>query len=186
MKRFAAPFLVALIAAAGARSAAPPSAPPKPVLEAASLGSTERVHRFGGTWLASQPSKDDLRLASEIGIRTVVNLRKPAEIDWDEKAAVEALGMAYESFGFQQPEELTDAVFDGALRALAPAAGAPILLHCGSANRVGAIWLAHRVLDDGLAYGDALVEAETVGLKNPAFREKAKDYIERSSAGRSR
>jgi protein tyrosine phosphatase (PTP) superfamily phosphohydrolase (DUF442 family) len=94
--------------------------------------------------------------------------------------------MAYENFGFQQPEELTDAVFDGARKALAPADGAPVLLHCASANRVGAIWLAHRVLDDGLAYGDALVEAETVGLKSPAFRDKAKEYIARFPAGRSR
>jgi len=93
--------------------------------------------------------------------------------------------MAYETFGFQQQEELTDAVFDGARKALAPADGAPILLHCSSANRVGAIWLAHRVLDDGLPYGDALVEAETVGLKSSAFRDRAKAYIDRSAAARS-
>jgi hypothetical protein len=44
---------------------------------------------------------------------------------------------------------------------------------------VGAVWLAHRVLDGGLSYDDALKEAKTVGLKTPAFEEKVKDYIRR-------
>jgi hypothetical protein len=35
------------------------------------------------------------------------------------------------------------------------------------------------VLDGGLAYEAALAEAKTVGLKLPAYEEKARDYIER-------
>jgi protein tyrosine phosphatase (PTP) superfamily phosphohydrolase (DUF442 family) len=182
MKKWA--IAVAGVCIGAARAAFAASPPPKPVLEPASLGSTENVHRFGDIWLASQPGKDDLELAKELPIRTVVNLRKKSEIDWDEQAAVRALGMVYLNIAFQTPEELTDAVFDAARHALTFDENAPLLLHCASANRVGTIWLAHRVLDDGVAYEDALREAETVGLKNPAFREKAKDYIARSKAGR--
>ena len=185
MNRFGAlVFAVLAVVLAGAPLAASPGQKPKPVLEAASLGATENVHRFGDIWLASQPGKDDLALAKELPIRTVINLRKKGEIDWDEEAAVRALGMIYVNVAFQTPEELTDAVFDAARHALTLPENAPLLLHCASANRVGTIWLAHRVLDDGLAYDDALAEAVTVGLKNPAFREKARDYIARSTAGR--
>ncbi len=53
-------------------------------------------------------------------------------------------------------------------------------MHCRSANRVGAIRLAHRALDHGLSYDQALDEAKTVGLKLPAFVEKAKDYLDRN------
>jgi hypothetical protein len=41
------------------------------------------------------------------------------------------------------------------------------------------LWLVHRVLDDGLKFEDAAKEAETVGLRAPALKEKAKEYIER-------
>jgi protein tyrosine phosphatase (PTP) superfamily phosphohydrolase (DUF442 family) len=164
---------------------ASPREKPKSVLEPAALGSTENVHRFGDIWLAGQPGKDALEIAKELPIRTVVNLRKKSEIDWDEEAAVRALGMIYRNVAFQTPEELTDAVFDAARRALTSKENEPILLHCASANRVGTIWLAHRVLDDGLAFEDALREAEAVGLKSPALRDKAKEYIARSTARRS-
>ena len=148
-------------------------------LEAASLGSTSPVHRFGTIWLAGQPGKDDLALARELGIRTVVNLRKPGELDWDEAAAVGSLGLTYVNHPFQAPGELTDEIFDAVRGELARAGEQPILLHCASANRVGAVWLAHRVLDGGLTYDAALREAEIVGLKNPAHRDRAREYIER-------
>ena len=178
-------FTVLAVVLAGSPLPVSSAEKPKRVLESASLGTTESVHRFGDIWLASQPAKDDLELAKELPIRTVINLRKKSEIDWDEEAAVRALGMIYVNVAFQTPEELTDAVFDAARHTLTLPENAPLLLHCASANRVGTIWLAHRVLDDGLAYDDALAEAVTVGLKNPAFREKARDYIARSMAGRS-
>ena len=173
---------IAMVDFAGTARKTAPAA--KPQLEPAALGSTENVHRFGDIWLASQPGKDDLEIAKELPIRTVVNLRKKNEVDWDEEAAVRALGMLYQGIPFQTPEELTDAVFDAARRALTDKENAPLLLHCASANRVGTIWLAHRVLDDGLAYEAALREAEAVGLKNPAFRDRAKEYIARSRNGR--
>ena len=167
---------VALLSILPAVRAAEP-APTK--LEAASLGSTSPVHRFGAIWLAGQPGKADLALARELGIGAVVNLRKPGELDWDEGSAVRALGLAYVNPAFQAPDELTDEVFDAVRRELARAGERPLLLHCASANRVGAVWLALRVLDGNLSYDAALREAETVGLKNPALRDKARGYVER-------
>jgi hypothetical protein len=35
------------------------------------------------------------------------------------------------------------------------------------------------VLDGGLKFEDALKEAELVGLRAPALKDKAKDYVER-------
>ncbi|MBK7644821.1 MAG: hypothetical protein IPJ19_17565 [Planctomycetes bacterium] len=88
------------------------------------------------------------------------------------------MGLAYVNIPFGKPEQLTDEVFAKARGELGKAQK-PILLHCHSANRVGAIWLAYRVLDDGLAYDAALAEAKTVGLTSPALEAKAKDYIQR-------
>jgi uncharacterized protein (TIGR01244 family) len=143
------------------------------------FGSIERMHRFGDIYLSSQPSKEDFELAKEAGFRTVINLRKEEELDWDEKGAVEKLGMEYQNLGFKAPEELTDRILDEVRQLLASSDKMPILLHCSSANRVGAAWLAHRVLDGGLGFEDARLEAETVGLKLPAYVERARSYIGR-------
>lgn len=151
-------------------------------LEPYQCGKVERLHTLGGIFLASQPAKEDFKTAAESGIKTVLNLREKDEQDWDESAWVKELGMSYHSLPFKSPKQLTDSLFDDARKLLADKKQRPLLVHCASANRVGAIWLAHRVLDDGLAYDAALAEAKTVGLKLPALEEKAKAYIEREQA----
>jgi protein tyrosine phosphatase (PTP) superfamily phosphohydrolase (DUF442 family) len=70
-------------------------------------------------------------------------------------------------------------VFD-ATRKLLVEAERPILVHCASANRTGAIWLVFRVLDTGLEYDAALAEAKQSGLRSAAFEAKAKGYIDRA------
>jgi hypothetical protein len=42
------------------------------------------------------------------------------------------------------------------------------------------VWLTWRVLDEGVPYDEALVEAHAIGLRSPALEAKAADYIERS------
>lgn len=179
-------LLIALLAAAatsGPATAEDQPAEHKPPLAAEKLepyecGSVTRLHTLGGVFLASQPAAEDFKMAQAGGIKTVINLRKPSETDWNEQEFIKELGLDYHNVPFQTPDELTDEVFDEVRGLLAQDESKPILLHCSSANRVGAVWLAHRVLDGGLSYEDALAEAKTVGLKLPAYETKAKDYIE--------
>ena len=149
-------------------------------LEPYSCGSIQRLHTYQGIFLASQPQQADLERAAQGGIKTVINLRLPDEVkDFDEEQVVTDLDMTYHNPGFDGPAMLTDAIFDRVRGHLNDAAQKPMLIHCSSANRVGAIWLAHRVLDSGLTMDQALAEAKTVGLKLPAYEEKAKNYIKR-------
>ena len=89
------------------------------------------------------------------------------------------LGLDFHRIGFRTPESLTDDVFAASLKLLSDADASPVMMHCGSANRVGAIWLAHRVLRDGIAVEDARAEAKAVGLKTEGYEAKALDYIAR-------
>jgi uncharacterized protein (TIGR01244 family) len=89
---------------------------------------------------------------------------------------VSGAGMAYVHVPFADADGLTDAVFD-TLREQLKNAERPILLHCNSANRVGAVWLAHRVLDGKLTYDDAAAEARTIGLKDDDLDKRARQYI---------
>jgi uncharacterized protein (TIGR01244 family) len=141
------------------------------------------VHELGGVYLAGQPSPEGLVEARERGIRTVINLRTSGELAWDEKAVVQRLGMLYHHVPFRSADDLSDAVFQRVRSLLGDSGNRPVLLHCASANRVGAVWLAHRVLDHGLSFDAALAEARTVGLRNEAYVEKAKRYVQRINAG---
>lgn len=167
------------ISAVAQKASVAPDATAKPTLRADELGTTNNVHSFGSILLAGQPSPEDLELAAERGIKTVITLRKTGEIDWDEAGKVNELGLDFHQFEIGPPETLTDDIFDQSLALLATSDESPVLLHCASANRVGAIWLAHRVLNDGIAVEDARKEAKTVGLRTPGYEQKALDFIER-------
>ncbi len=149
-------------------------------LEPYQCGTIERLHTLGGVFLASQPKPEDFQKAKDNGVKTVVDLRKKDEDrQFDEEKTLKELGIEYRNVPFASPAELTDEVFDTVRKLLSDSSKRPLLLHCASANRVGAVWLAHRVLDGGLDYEAAAVEARTVGLKAPTLEEKAKDYIQR-------
>ena len=159
----------------------------QPKLEACEIGKTYNVHRFGKIYLAGQPSADDFAIAKKEGITTVINLRTPGEMRFDEKAVLKELDMEYHYLPFAAPDTLKDEIFEKSLKILSDKKKQPVLLHCASANRVGAIWLAHRVLSDDVPYDKALKEAKEVGLKFPPYEAKAKAYIEqvKSKKGKS-
>jgi protein tyrosine phosphatase (PTP) superfamily phosphohydrolase (DUF442 family) len=137
------------------------------------------IQKFGDLYMGGQPSEEVLEAAKKSGVLHVVNLRGASEdAGFDEENKVAVLGMRYHNPGFSKAEELTVPVFMRLRDLLSNKANRPMLLHCASANRVGAVWLAHRVLDDGLAYDKALAEAKQVGLRSKALEAVAKAYID--------
>lgn len=143
-----------------------------------SLGETPNVHRFGKALLAGQPSEEDLALAKEQGIVRVITLREDGEINWDEAAAANRLGLEYLQLSFHDPETLTDELLDTSIQYLAESEEHPVLMHCGGASRVGAVWLAYRAIVDGLSVEEATAEAEEVGLRNEAVKQRVIQYVQ--------
>ena len=60
---------------------------------------------------------------------------------------------------------------------MADPANQPTFIHCGSANRVGAMWLIKRVKVDGWSVEDATAEAEAIGLRSVALKAFALEYV---------
>ena len=114
----------------------------------------------------------------ERGFNAVINFRTAGEngatIDAGQ-AAAEAAGLNYIHIPFRQP---TPEVVESFLAAVAEPANQPVYIHCGSANRVGAMWLIKRVKQDGYSIEDATAEAEAIGLRSPALREFALGYLD--------
>ena len=56
-------------------------------------------------------------------------------------------------------------------------ANRPAVVHCASANRVGALLLPHLVLDEGRTEADAIATARAIGLRSQELLEAALTYL---------
>ena len=125
-----------------------------------------------------QPSDTAFGKLAAKGFRSVLNLRTSNEgIDFNrEREMVEKAGMRYVNIpvvsSAPKPEQAEEF-----LKAVTEKANQPMLIHCGSANRVGAFWMIHRVIDQGWSEEKALEEATRIGLTSPVLKAFAKDYI---------
>ena len=92
-----------------------------------------------GITTAGQPSAEQLAAAAKSGFKSVIDLRGPNEDrGMDERSAVEGLGMSYVSL----PVEGSDGVSyanAAALDKLLAGVEGPVLIHCASGNRAGAL-----------------------------------------------
>ena len=113
------------------------------------------------------------------GYVSVINLRLASEEGANVEAgrtAAQAAGLKYIHLPFNVA--LPDSkVVDAFLAAVADKNNQPVYIHCGSANRVGGMWMIKRVLQDKWAMDRALTEAQAIGLNNPALQAFATEYI---------
>lgn len=113
------------------------------------------------------------------GFNSVINLRQPEERGVDvarSRQAAEAAGLKYVHIPVSGagPDPASIETF---LAAVQDRANQPMYIHCGTANRVGAMWLIKRVLVDGWDTDRALAEATAIGLTNANLRQFALDYV---------
>ena len=122
-----------------------------------------------GLATGGKPSPEALDRLKALGFKTVVDLRTEVEGTATEKQALEAQGLRYVSV------PITAATFSAAdVAAVAnvindPAAG-PVLLHCASANRVGAVWAVLQV-QQGRSLEEAQAAGQEIGLSSAAMVE---------------
>jgi protein tyrosine phosphatase (PTP) superfamily phosphohydrolase (DUF442 family) len=132
-----------------------------------------------GVAAAGQPDARMLTELARAGYRTVLDLRAPGEPrGFDEAAAVTRAGMHYVPLPVTQAT-LTDAVFDRFRAVMRDPDNRPILVHCASSNRVGALLMPYFILDEHRSAPDALTMARAAGLRSPELAEIARDYAER-------
>lgn len=149
-----------------------------PAVEKIELPGTKSVCQSSTVLLASQPGVEGLRAAKERhDVAYVLNLRQPDELDFDEGAEVANLGMTYLNIPFGNVAALTDAIFESIRAVLRDPAMRPLMVHCSSANRVGAVWYAYRCLDQGISRERALYEARLIGLTKEPLVRRAEEYV---------
>ena len=113
------------------------------------------------------------------GYVSVINLRlaneEGADVDAG-RAAAQSAGLKYIHLPFNAAMPDTKVV-DSFLAAVGDKVNQPVFIHCGSANRVGAVWMIKRALKDGWTIDRARAEAEAIGLSSPQLTAFATTYI---------
>ena len=116
----------------------------------------------------------------QLGFVSIINFRTAAEQDAQVeagKAAAAAAGLKYFHLPFRTP---TPEIAENFLSLVADTSNQPVYIHCGSANRVGAMWYIKRVKQDGWDSARAMTEAEAIGLRSEGLKEFATAYVEQS------
>ena len=134
-----------------------------------------------GLVAAGRPAPEAVAQLKSRGFRTVIDLRTPSEAGFaEEKAAVEAQGLRYLNVpvvGGAFSGKDVDAV----KAALDQATDGPVLLHCASSNRVGAVWAVLQARE-GMPVEDAMKEGARVGLTSPTLADAARRVAAEATA----
>jgi uncharacterized protein (TIGR01244 family) len=115
-------------------------------VDLATVVSTGEVSPVDGITSAGQPDEAGFKVFADQGYTTVIDLRTAGEDrGLDEPAVVEGLGMEYVLLPIGRDEINFDSAKE--LGKLIEAAEGPVLVHCASANRVGALLALRKSLE---------------------------------------
>lgn len=118
----------------------------------------DRIYR------GAQPTKDGFRALAQMGIKTVIDLRREAEQARAERQIVESLGMKFLSLPMTMSAP-TDQQISRVMQELNTNLG-PVFVHChGGRDRTGTVIACFRKTHDGWDAQKALDEANLDGMR---------------------
>jgi tyrosine-protein phosphatase SIW14 len=131
-----------------------------------------------------QPKKGGLKKLSQLGIKTIINLRGASEDTLAEESEAKRLGMLYYNIPMSSIDLPTNEQISKVMEIIevAELAGnAPIFIHCRrGSDRTGVIIAIYRILCDCWTPERALDEAKRFGMGWMQFRKRnyIKDFFE--------
>lgn len=174
MRKFV--LFLALASLSACADEEPSGRQPKVHVDVAAIFGTADVAPVDGLRSAGQPDAAEFRAFAEAGYVAVIDLRGPDEDrGLDEAQVLEGLGLEYVTLPIVGDEAIS---YDNAreLDALLAGYDEPVLVHCGSGNRVGALLALRRSLA-GASDEEALEYGRNAGLSRlePVVRERLRE-----------
>lgn len=131
-----------------------------------------------GIFLGPQPTAQDLESAKQLGVRTVIDLRLPAETVASNCRLVKLCGLNYVSIPVDKAAMSTDLV-DKIDKALEQTEG-PHLLHCATGARAALLIAISNARKNGGSAEQTLDDATAMGVNlrtSPVFVEFVKNTL---------
>ena len=152
----------------------------RPAIRKLTIENTPNVSTFDNrVYFAGQPNEEALKQFADFGVKTVINLRTGQELaglGFDEKTVVEEAGMTYmhAPMGREIPDAST---LQKIMIALDTANDAPVLLHCSTSMRVGAIWSIFAGRQGNLSVDEAIAEGKDAGMNASMFETAVREVL---------
>jgi uncharacterized protein (TIGR01244 family) len=154
-------------------------------MQPAKVALKNRKDPFTGITTAGQLTKADIAGLAAEGFKTVINLRPDGErgmLDGEAKL-IEDAGLTY----IQIPVEGKAGVNEAAARKLAETLAkegvTPAVVHCGSGNRVGALFALKAYFVDGKSFDEAMAIGEKSGMTS--LKRAVKKRLKQAEAART-
>ena len=154
------------------------SKPPQPAQVSGTVASTLELANLHkpkpDVYTAGRLQPEDVARLRAAGVRHVIDLTRDSETpSFDEASAVRAAGIAYDNLPIAGPQDLTRDNVRTFAR-LVSGSPQPLLVHCASSNRVGAMAALRAAWIDGKPVDEAIVEGRAWGLTSleSAVRER--------------
>src|SRR5262249_35228207 len=136
-----------------------------------SYGELPNFHQVNGNlYRGAQPQHGGLKKLSELGIKTVINLRGVSEETRSEQAEAEASGLRYFNIPMSGLGRPTDDQVERALAVIDARENWPVFVHCQrGSDRTGVIIAVYRILRDQWTEEQAIAEAKQFGMARVQF-----------------
>jgi protein tyrosine phosphatase (PTP) superfamily phosphohydrolase (DUF442 family) len=115
-------------------------------------------------YTAGQPTEKGFFELKKMGVQTIVNVLPEEEQLVGEPQRVAHYQMSYLTLPFD-PSHVSRQTVERFAMMLHVQQGHTILIHCSTANHVGGLWFAYRVLMEDAPLGIALKEGRKIGMK---------------------
>jgi len=128
--------------------------------------------------IGGQPTPQQLAAVAAAGVRHVITLRPDVEDPgFDEAGELDDLGLSFRRIPVAGEPGLTRDAVAALDTALGEIGDEPVLVHCASANRVGALFALRAAWLQGKSVDEALSEGRATGLRamEPAVRRMIED-----------
>lgn len=120
----------------------------------------------GSVLLGGQPSETQFSTAAEMGYQLIVTLRGTDEAGTSaEQAMVEGLGMRFLRIAMANGGGLTEENARALASVLDDPSNRPLMVHCGSGNRVGGLFALKAFFVDGVDRQAALAIGRKAGMR---------------------
>ncbi len=124
-----------------------------------------------------QPTPEQLEQAQAAGYKTIINLRTANENGtWDEASKASELGMHYINIPIAGKSGLSRENANALMSAIQKHSDHPVMVHCGSGNRIGALF----AIDAKFNKNQTSEEAIEIGIKSglTSLKPAVVEYIE--------
>lgn len=122
-------------------------------------------------------TEENIKNAKAEGVKTIVDLRSPQEGTGEERVLVQKYGMNYFNVPVT-PSSLRKAQADVISHVLSDEANKPVIIHCSSGNRVGALWAVYLRYYKNLGVNEAIDEGIKKGLRSESLIETVRHVLE--------